>query len=155
MSPPRYVRPVWPLPLALLAAVGCAETATGPKPEIITDCPAAREAEKELAAKEGRRPKPIVQRGRLTTDIAGDRDARPQVTLQMLADAGGRPLRAVAQIHVASDGHVEQVEIVQSSGVRSFDDALVAKIKTWQHKPFVLDCHPLPYIYPMNYVHRP
>jgi TonB family protein len=149
-----YDAVVRPRPLVLLLTVACAQTSTGPaKPEIITDCPAARDAEKALAAKAGRRPIPIIQKGQLLTDIA-DQDNRPQVTLAMLNQAQGAPLRATLKISVASDGHVEQVEVLQSSGVPSFDEALMAKAKTWRHRPYVVDCHPVPYVYPLNYLHR-
>jgi len=47
---------------------------------------------------------------------------------------------------------VEAVEILESSGVRSFDEALAEKMKTWRHLPYVVDCHPIPYIYPMKYL---
>jgi TonB family protein len=137
------------LPLALLLA--CAETS--PRPEIITDCPAARDAEKALAAKEGRRAIPIIQKGRLVTSIY-DEQNRPSVTPAMLAMTKGAPLKVQARIHVGSDGKVERVELLKSSGVPSFDEALVEKMKTWVHLPYVIDCRPFPYIYPMNYEHR-
>src|SRR3954469_25904349 len=102
------------LPLVLLLA--CAETP--PRPEIITDCPAARDAERALAAKEGRRAIPIIEKGRLVTSIY-DEQNRPRVTPALLARPEGAQLKVQARIHVRSDGNVETVELVKSSGVPS------------------------------------
>src|SRR6185436_14243659 len=138
MAQPDYAPAMRPLPLLAVLILGCAETsASGPKPEIIEDCPAAVAAEKELAAKEGRKPIPIIQKGRLLTNIASA-SSRPDVTFDMIAAAQGAPLKAVARLHVGTHGQVEQVDILKSSGVRSFDAALVEKMKTWQHLPFVM-----------------
>jgi TonB family protein len=149
-SDPRYPALVRPLPLFALV-LACASAP--PKPEIIQDCPAAREAEKELAAKEGRPAKPIIQRGALLTDVMDSRN-RPPITFAMATEAKGAPLRVQTRISVNAHGGVDSVEIIKSSGVASFDTAVVEKMKTWVHRPWVIDCHAVPYIYPMSFQHR-
>jgi outer membrane biosynthesis protein TonB len=133
--------------------LGCATASPAPPVQVIQDCPAAVAAEKERAAKEGRSPLPIVQRGELLTDIL-DPDNRPTVTFAIFTAARGAPLQAVLKIFVAADGRVARVDFYKTSGVPLFDEALAAKVKTWRHRPSMVNCQPVPYIYPMNYVHR-
>ena len=146
-----------PLTVALL--LGCAGPPTRPSPPplegevTITDCPAARAAEKEQAAREGRKPQPIIQRGRIVTDLHDPRN-RARVTFDMKEAAHGAPLKLVARVSVNRQGGVDDVQIQKSSGVPAFDRAVTEVMKTWQHRPMVVDCVPFPYIYPTNYEHR-
>jgi TonB family protein len=142
--------------LLMLLLFGCAgpqSRPSEPRGEIINDCPAARAAEKELAAREGRKPQPIVQRGRLLSDLRAP-EHRARVTFSMIEAAHGAPLALVARISVNREGGVDQVQISKSSGVPAFDRAVMEAMKTWQHLPFVVDCVPFPYIYPADYTHR-
>lgn len=135
---------------------GCASPQSRPpelQPEIITDCPAALAAEKEQAAREGRKYRPIVQKGALVSDLHAPRN-RVRVTFDMVQAAHGGPLRVVARLFVDPRGGVEKVEIVQGSGVPAFDRAAAEVMRTWKHRPFVVDCVPFPYIYPTTYEHR-
>ena len=146
-------------PLTLVLLFGCAEAPTRPTPPplpgevTITDCPAARAAEKEQAAREGRKPQPIIQRGRLVTDLQAPQN-RARVTFSMIEAAHGAPLKLVARISVNRQGGVDDVQIQKSSGVPAFDRAVAEVMKSWQHRPMVVDCVPFPYIYPSVYEHR-
>jgi TonB family protein len=146
----RAMRPLFLLVLLL----GCAgTTAKGPKSETVTDCPAAVAAEREKAAREGRPPVPIIQRGALTTNLFDDRN-RPHVTLEMAKEARSATLKMLARISVRTDGSVQSVEVIKSSGSPSFDTAVTEKMKTWTHRPSAIDCRPVPYAYPMNWQHK-
>jgi TonB family protein len=150
MSNRRYARPVRSVALMALL-LGCAQAP--PRPEVALDCPAAVAAEKELAAKEGRPPVPIIRRGQLLTNTL-DPENRPAITLDMAKEAKSATLQMVAKISVKADGGVEAVEVVKSSGSRTFDEVMAAKMKTWTHRPSLIDCRPVPYSYPMHWVHR-
>ncbi|HXU83886.1 MAG TPA: TonB family protein [Polyangia bacterium] len=131
--------------------LGCA--GKSPRPDAVDDCPAAVAAEKERATKEGRPPVPIVQKGRLLTAVF-DPENRPAITFAMAEEAKRASLEMEAKISVNAEGRVDSVEVVKSSGVRSFDDAVVAKMKTWVHQPSMLNCRAVPYSYPMSWKHR-
>ena len=147
-----YPAPMSPLPLLpFVLLLACAETS--PRPPVIKDCPAAMAAEKELAVREGRAPVPIVQPGRLLTDILQEKN-RPAVTLAMMAGVKGATLKTLARISVSADGRVDAVEVLKSSGVRSFDEAVMEKMKTWTYQPSTINCRPVPYAYPANWEHR-
>ena len=143
--------------LKLMLLFGCAgPQARPPEPRgevTINDCPAARAAEKEQAAREGRKPQAIIQRGRLVSDLHAPQN-RARVTFAMIEAAQGAPLKLVARIFVNRQGGVDDVQIEKSSGVPAFDRAVAEVMKTWQHRPMVVDCVPFPYIYPANYEHR-
>jgi TonB family protein len=150
MSPRRYAALVRPLPLLALL-IGCARAR--PQPDVPMDCPAAVAAEKALAAKEGRPPIPIIRRGQLLTNTLEPQN-RPTVTLDMAKEAKSATLQILTKISVKADGGVESVEVVKSSGSQTFDEVVVAKMKTWTHRPSVIDCRPVPYSYPMHWTHR-
>jgi TonB family protein len=146
-------------PLTVALVLGCAGSPTRPPPPpvqgevTITDCPTARAAENEQAAREGRPYRPIVQRGRLLSDLHAPRN-RAQVTFDMIQAAQGAPLRVVVRIHVNTQGGVDEVQIAKGSGVPPFDRAVVEVMRTWRHRPYVIDCVPIPYVYPTTYEHR-
>jgi len=145
-----YHRAMRPL-LLLVLVLACA--GTSPRPEIIQDCPAAVAAEKELAAKEGRPPVPVIQKGKLLTNLFDHRN-RPEVSPAMVAEAKSATLKMLARISVRPDGSVASVDVIKGSGSPRFDQAVTEKMKTWTHRPFVIDCHPVPYVYPMSWQHN-
>jgi TonB family protein len=152
MRPPGLRTIDWSGVVFLLAALGCAGKSPG---ELMTPaaCQAAVVAEKERAAGDGREPKPVVQRGQLATNIF-DPENRAHITFDLAKDVPDNKLVVVARIFVRADGGVSDVQVEESSGVKPFDDAVVAKMKTWKHRPKKVDCAPVPYDYPMKYAHE-
>jgi TonB family protein len=142
--------PLVRLPLLCLL-LACAQAP--PKPTVVQDCPAAVAAEKELAAKEGRAPVPVIRRGELLTNILDPKN-RPKVSFDMAVEGKSATLMMAAKISVKADGSVESVEVIKSSGVRRFDDAVIENMKTWKHRPSTINCRPVPYSYPTNWTHR-
>lgn len=119
----------------------------------LDECQAAVLAEKDRAAKAGRDPAPIVQRGQLTTEITRA-DNRAPVTAEMTKDAPDNKLVMTARIFVREDGSVSDVQVEKSSGVKSFDEAVMGSMKDWKYLPKTVDCAPVAYDYPMMYEHR-
>jgi len=119
----------------------------------LEDCRAAVATENDRAATGGRERHPIVQRGQLSTDIV-QAENRARVTFDMTKDAPDNRLVLVARIFVRPDGTVDKVAVEDGSGVKAFDDAVVAMMKTWKHLPKTVDCAPVAYDYLMKYEHK-
>jgi TonB family protein len=143
----RAVRPLF----LVLLGVACATNS--PKASVGPDCPTAVAAERELAAKEGRPPVPLIQRGGFMVDLSDER-YRPRITIAMAKEVKSATLKMLARISVKADGTVQSVEVVESSGSRSFDEEVATKMKTWTHRPSLIDCRPVPYVYPMHWEHK-
>jgi TonB family protein len=135
--------------VVFLAALGCAGKSPG---GLMTPaaCQAAVVAEKEHAARDGRAPVPIVQKGQLTTDILQPEN-RPRFPADLFKDAPDNRLAVMARLFVRADGTVEDVKVESSSGVKPFDDAVVAMMRSWKHRPKTVDCAPVPFDYPMKF----
>jgi TonB family protein len=140
--------------IVMVGLVGCAGSRAGRPGSLTTEeCGAKVAAEKELAAKEGRSPEPLVQRGQRLTNIL-DQENRARISPDMTKDAKDQLLFMVARIFVNAEGGVSDVQVETSSGVKAFDGAVVETMKAWKHQPKMVDCAPTAYDYPLRYEHR-
>ena len=152
MQTPRARGRIWFAAACLAPLMGCASKQRGGRMNL-EDCRAAVATENERAATGGRERHPIVQRGQLATDIL-QAENRARVTFAMTKDAPDNRLVLVARIFVRPDGSVSDVQVEDSSGVKAFDEVVVAMMKTWKHLPKTVDCAPVAYDYPMKYAHK-
>jgi protein TonB len=63
----------------------------------------------------------------------------PEVTKTEIIRSGKTQVTANFRVCVGADGNISELRLVKSSGFASYDSTLIAGLRTWKYKPYMID----------------
>ncbi len=101
------------------------------------------------------RPFVVPQAALSANFLSGERQIPPPASVkEAMGKAGTRKLVATVKMCLDDAGSITQTQLIKSSGYTAWDDALIAAMQAWRHRPFVVNGKPVPVCTAVTFVYK-